>query len=169
MQELVTYLHDHNQSYIMMVDPPVSLNDSTSYDNGLNDDVYIKYTNGTVFVAAMWPGASSWVDWLHPNAQDFWTGQVTSFFNADTGVNVDGIWIDMNDVRESSVGTLVWNQGANCKPHSPQTSALTPVQTLMHGLLPTVIRQRHHQSGPPGHLYLAFQQTFSPQIPQQHS
>lgn len=84
----------------MMVDPPVSLNDSTSYDNGLNDDVYIKYANGSVFLAAMWPGASSWVDWLHPNAQTFWTGQVTSFFSAETGVDVDGIWIDMNDVRE---------------------------------------------------------------------
>ena len=82
----------------MMVDPPVSLNDSASYDKGLEDDVYIKHSNGTIFVAAMWPGASSWVDWQHPNAQKFWTDQVSSFFNADTGVNVDGIWIDMNDV-----------------------------------------------------------------------
>ena len=98
VRELVTHLHDHNQSFIMMVDPPVSLNDSTSYNNGLADDVYIKYANGTVLVASMWPGASSWVDWLHPNAQKFWSGQVASFFNADSGVNVDGIWIDMNDV-----------------------------------------------------------------------
>lgn len=98
VQELVTYLHNHNQSYIMMVDPPVSLNDSTSYDNGLKDDVYIKHSNGTVFLAAMWPGATSWVDWLHPNAQKFWTGEVQSFFDEKNGVDVDGIWIDMNDV-----------------------------------------------------------------------
>ncbi|KAH8812280.1 putative alpha-glucosidase [Xylogone sp. PMI_703] len=97
IQELVAYLHDHNQSYIMMVDPPVSLNDSVSYNNGLEDDVFIKYSNGTVFVAAMWPGATSWVDWLHPNAQEFWTGEVTSFFDSEKGINLDGIWIDMND------------------------------------------------------------------------
>jgi alpha-glucosidase len=101
MQELATYLHNHDQQLIMMIDPPVSLNDSTSYQNGLNDDVYIRYSNGSVFVAAMWPGATSWVDWLHPNAQKFWTGQVTSFFDPDNGIDVDGIWIDMNDVRAS--------------------------------------------------------------------
>jgi alpha-glucosidase len=98
MQELVTYLHDHNQSYIMMVDPPVALNDSQSYNRALQDDVFIKHENGTNFVGAMWPGATSFVDWLHPNAQSFWSRQVNSFFNENTGVDVDGIWIDMNDV-----------------------------------------------------------------------
>jgi len=29
---------------------------------------------------------------------DFWTSEVTSFFDPETGVDVDGIWIDMNDV-----------------------------------------------------------------------
>jgi alpha-glucosidase len=98
MQELVTYLHDHQQHYIMMVDPPVSMNDSASYNNGLNADAYIKDENGTVFVGTMWPGAVSYVDWLAPGAQPFWTGQVESFFNADTGIDVDAIWIDMNEV-----------------------------------------------------------------------
>jgi alpha-glucosidase len=98
VQELVTYLHDHQQQYIMMVDPPVSMNDSTSYNNGLDADVFIKDDNGTVYVATMWPGAVSYVDWLAPNAQSFWTGQVESFFNADSGINLDGIWIDMNEV-----------------------------------------------------------------------
>lgn len=74
----------------MMVDPPVALNDSASYNNGLDNDIYIKYDNGSVFVAAMWPGATSWPDWLHPNAQKFWTEQVQSFFDAGSGVNVDG-------------------------------------------------------------------------------
>ncbi|KAK5740018.1 hypothetical protein LTR17_004915 [Elasticomyces elasticus] len=97
MQELVDYLHERNMSYIVMVDPPVALNDSKSYDNALQKDVLLKRANGTVFVATMWPGATSWVDWLHPNAQDFWDSEVMSFFNEDTGLDVDGIWIDMND------------------------------------------------------------------------
>jgi hypothetical protein len=40
-----------------MVDPPVALNDSKSYDNALQKDVLIKYANGTVSVATMWPDA----------------------------------------------------------------------------------------------------------------
>ncbi|KAK4958489.1 hypothetical protein LTR10_004917 [Elasticomyces elasticus] len=97
MQELVDYLHERNMSYIVMVDPPVALNDTKSYDNALQKDVLLKRANGTVFVATMWPGATSWVDWLHPNAQDFWDSEVMSFFSEDTGLDVDGIWIDMND------------------------------------------------------------------------
>lgn len=98
MQELVTYLHDHNQSYIVMVDPPVSVNDSTSYNRGLKDDVFYKNADGSLYLGGMWPGVTAWVDWWHPNAQDFWTAEVTSFFDPETGVDVDAIWIDMNEV-----------------------------------------------------------------------
>ena len=56
VREVVDYLHAHNQSYIVMVDPPVALNDSKSYDNGLQRDIYLKNADGTVFVATMWPG-----------------------------------------------------------------------------------------------------------------
>jgi len=69
VREIVDHLHAHNQSYIVMVDPPVALNDSKSYDNALQKDVLLKDANGEVLVATMWPGATSWVDWLHPNAQ----------------------------------------------------------------------------------------------------
>lgn len=102
MQELVTYLHDHNQSYIMMVDPPVSINDSTSYNRGIQDDVYLKDSNGSVYLGGMWPGVTAYVDWFHPNATDFWTAEIASFFDADTGVDVDAIWIDMNEVRQKN-------------------------------------------------------------------
>uniref|UniRef100_A0A093UWK1 alpha-glucosidase n=1 Tax=Talaromyces marneffei PM1 TaxID=1077442 RepID=A0A093UWK1_TALMA len=97
MQELVAYLHNHDQQYIMMVDPPVSLNDSASYNAAVDLDVLIKYDNGTTFVATMWPGAVSYVDWFHPNAQSYWTGQIESFFDDQSGVGVDGMWIDMNE------------------------------------------------------------------------
>lgn len=98
MQQLVTYLHDHQQQYILMVDPPVSLNDSTSYGNLIDSDAQIKYDNGTDFVAVMWPGAVSYVDWFHPNALSFWSGQIGSFFDEQSGIDVDGMWIDMNEV-----------------------------------------------------------------------
>lgn len=106
MQELVAYLHNHDQHYIMMVDPPVSLNDSASYDAAVNAEVLIKNDDGTTFVATMWPGAVSYVDWLHPNAHSFWSGQIGSFFDDQSGVGVDGMWIDMNEVCLSACGTL---------------------------------------------------------------
>jgi alpha-glucosidase len=99
MQELVTYLHDHQQQYILMVDPPVSLNDSASWENAVQLDVLMKNSSGETFVGGMWPGPVGYVDWFHPNAQSFWSSQIASFFDDDNGVGVDGVWIDMNEVR----------------------------------------------------------------------
>ncbi|KAH8703699.1 glycosyl hydrolases family 31-domain-containing protein [Talaromyces proteolyticus] len=99
MQELVTYLHDHQQQYILMVDPPVSLNDSTSWQNAIDSDVLMKNSSGEVYVGGMWLGPVGYVDWFHPNSQSFWSGQITTFFDDESGVGVDGIWIDMNEVH----------------------------------------------------------------------
>lgn len=131
MQELVTYLHDRNQSYIMMVDPPVSVNDSTSYNRGLQDDVFFKNSDGSVYLGGIWPGVTTWVDWLHPNAQDFWTAEVASFFNAETGVDVDAIWIDMNEVRLAFSKDTFEN---DINSYSRPTSALSPVRIPFSGL-----------------------------------
>ncbi|CRG92657.1 alpha-glucosidase [Talaromyces islandicus] len=97
MQELVTYLHDHEQQYIMMVDPPISINDTSLYGTAKEKDLFMKWDNGSDFVATMWSGAASYIDFFNPNALDFWSGQIASFFNDDSGVGVDGMWIDMND------------------------------------------------------------------------
>lgn len=98
MQELVTYLHDHQQQYILMVDPPISINDTSLYNTAKEKDLFMKWDNGSDFVATMWPGAASYIDFFNPNAMDFWSGQIGSFFNDKSGVGVDGMWIDMNDV-----------------------------------------------------------------------
>jgi alpha-glucosidase len=98
VQEFVTFLHENQQHYIVMVDPPVSINDSTSYNNGVDAGVFIQYDNGTEFLAVMWPGAVSFVDYFHPNSQNYWSGQIGSFFSDSNGIGVDGIWIDMNEV-----------------------------------------------------------------------
>jgi alpha-glucosidase len=98
MQEFITYLHDHDQHYMMMVDPPISVNDSASYNAAQEAGVILGYDNGTEFWATMWPGAVVFVDWLHPNSQSFWSNQIATFFSDTAGVAVDGMWIDMNDV-----------------------------------------------------------------------
>lgn len=36
-------------------------------------------------------------DWFNPDTQDFWNAQFAEFFNATAGVDIDGLWIDMNE------------------------------------------------------------------------
>lgn len=45
----------------------------------------------------MWPGVAAFPDWFHPNVQDYWTGEFEAFFSADHGVDIDALWIDMNE------------------------------------------------------------------------
>jgi alpha-glucosidase len=36
-------------------------------------------------------------DWFHSNTQKYWNNEFASFFNADSGVDIDALWIDMNE------------------------------------------------------------------------
>lgn len=45
----------------------------------------------------MWPGATAFPDWFHPDIQKYWDGEFIDFFNSEIGVDIDGLWIDMNE------------------------------------------------------------------------
>ncbi|KAK6823973.1 maltase-glucoamylase sucrase-isomaltase lysosomal acid alpha-glucosidase [Aspergillus parasiticus SU-1] len=97
MRELVGYLHDHGQHYIVMVDPAVSVSDNGAFNRGLEQGVFLKTQNGSLYKGAVWPGVTAYPDWFHPDIQDYWNSEFTTFFNAETGVDIDGLWIDMNE------------------------------------------------------------------------
>lgn len=97
MREFINYLHDHGQHYIVMVDPAVASRDYPPFHDGVSKDAFMKEDNGTLYTGVVWPGPTNFPDWLSPNAQDFWNQQFDTFFNADTGVDIDGLWIDMNE------------------------------------------------------------------------
>ncbi|KAJ5819276.1 glycoside hydrolase family 31 protein [Penicillium riverlandense] len=97
MQQFVNYLHDHDQHYIMMVDPAVASRDYPPFHDGIAKDAFMKQDNGTLYTGVVWPGPTNFPDWFAPNAQAFWDQQFDTFFNADSGVDIDGLWIDMNE------------------------------------------------------------------------
>ncbi|KAG8963174.1 hypothetical protein FRC03_003321 [Tulasnella sp. 419] len=100
MQEIVNYLHNHNQQYILMIDPAVAYQPNKNYgayDRGTADDIWMKNPDGTPFLGVVWPGVTVFPDWFHPKAPAYWAEEVERFFDPKTGINVDGIWIDMNE------------------------------------------------------------------------
>ncbi|PWY89999.1 alpha/beta-glucosidase agdC [Aspergillus heteromorphus CBS 117.55] len=97
MRELVTYLHDHDQHYIVMVDPAVSVSDNDGYNDGVQQGIFLRVQNGSLYEGAVWPGVTVFPDWFNSGTQDYWTGEFARFFDADTGVDIDGLWIDMNE------------------------------------------------------------------------
>ena len=57
----------------------------------------MRYQNGSVFRGIVWPGVVAFPDWFHEKTQDYWINQFLEFFNPDTGLDIDALWIDMNE------------------------------------------------------------------------
>lgn len=97
MQVINNYLHDHDQRQILMVDPAVAYQPYPAYENGHADDIFLKRSNGSEWLGVVWPGVTVFPDWFNPVAQDYWNDEFSTFFDPTDGVNVDGLWIDMNE------------------------------------------------------------------------
>lgn len=97
VRQIVDYLHDHQQHYIVMVDPAVAYQTEgyAPFTNGVAHDAFLKEANGSIYVGVVWPGPAEFPDWFAPGTQDYWDGEFGSFFDADTGVDIDALWIDM--------------------------------------------------------------------------
>ncbi|KAL1964558.1 hypothetical protein VTN77DRAFT_6855 [Rasamsonia byssochlamydoides] len=97
VQEVVSYLHSHNQHYIMMVDPAVAYQNYSAFNNGVANDAFLKFANGSIYQGVVWPGPTAFPDWFAPNTQQFWNGEFSTFFDPTNGVDIDALWIDMNE------------------------------------------------------------------------
>ncbi|KAF2011418.1 glycoside hydrolase family 31 protein [Aaosphaeria arxii CBS 175.79] len=97
VRQLVDHLHAHQQHYVVMVDPAVSTRDNDAYSKGVEANIFHQYENGSLFQGVVWPGPTVFPDWFHPDTQKYWDDQFLRFFDAETGVDIDALWIDMNE------------------------------------------------------------------------
>ncbi|KAK6866091.1 alpha-glucosidase [Apiospora arundinis] len=98
MRDIVRHLHDHQQRYMLMVDPAVAERPYGAFERGVEMDVFLKTPpNAEYYRGVVWPGVAVFPDWLHPNASKYWTEQIGEAFSPQTGIDIDGIWIDMNE------------------------------------------------------------------------
>jgi alpha-glucosidase len=97
MRELVSTIHSRGQHYVVMVDPAVAYQDYPAFNEGRDQDVFYKRADGSIFEGVVWPGVTAFPDWFHPNTQSYWTDEFRAFFDPATGVDIDALWIDMNE------------------------------------------------------------------------
>ena len=72
---------------------------ASSYKNDFKTNftsIWIKESNGSALARDCWPGKSHWVDFLNPNAQQFWRSLMKPSFFKSTNSNYS-YWIDMNE------------------------------------------------------------------------
>lgn len=87
----------------------------------------------------MWPGTAVFPDWFAPNAQNYWDNEFAAFFDKDTGVDIDALWIDMNEpssfcafpcdqnkTTSANLGGIVTRQSNGDKKGLPNRDLLYP-------------------------------------------
>ena len=70
-------LHANGQRWVPILDPCIHIAKSYPvYQNGLDEDVFVKDLTGKPYVGQLWPGATNWPDFKNPKARDWWGGQI---------------------------------------------------------------------------------------------
>ncbi|KAH5294293.1 alpha/beta-glucosidase agdC [Parastagonospora nodorum] len=120
MRELVTTLHERDQRYVLILDPAIHAVDNyPPHQKGVEQDVFLKAADGSNILGIQWPGVVVWPDWLAPNTPQWWTDEIEATFDKDTGIDLDGIWVDMNEASN-------FCGGIDCKPREQVVNDGTP-------------------------------------------
>jgi alpha-glucosidase len=93
-QLLIRDLQNSGFRLVTIIDPGVKIDpDYSVYQSGLEHDVFIRLSDGTVFHGYVWPDDSVFADFTRPEVREWW-GDMQK---AHVGVGVSGIWNDMNE------------------------------------------------------------------------
>uniref|UniRef100_A0A2K5D9Z9 alpha-glucosidase n=1 Tax=Aotus nancymaae TaxID=37293 RepID=A0A2K5D9Z9_AOTNA len=107
--EFVKELHNNGQKLVIIVDPAISNNSSSSkpygpYDRGSDMKIWVNGSDGvTPLIGEVWPGHTVFPDYTNPNCAVWWAKEFELFHNQ---VEFDGIWIDMNEVSNFVDGSV---------------------------------------------------------------
>ncbi|KAK9710209.1 hypothetical protein K7432_008600 [Basidiobolus ranarum] len=102
LNDFLKDLHSRNQKMIMIVDPGIKVEEGNKpYEVGMERDVFIKRSDGEIFVGRVWPGKTTFPDWFHPEADKYWTELFHEWFDT---LPLDGVWLDMNEIANFADG-----------------------------------------------------------------
>lgn len=80
-----------------IVDPATAYYDYPAFNRGVEDNIFLLRENGSVWQGVVWPGVTAFPDWFASNISSYWNNEFALFFDAETGVDIDALWIDMNE------------------------------------------------------------------------
>ncbi|KAM5255777.1 maltase-glucoamylase [Ctenodactylus gundi] len=107
--DFVKDLHNNGQKLVIIVDPAISNNSSSSnpygpYDRGTAMKIWVNDSGGlNPVIGEVWPGRTVFPDYTNPSCAVWWAKEFELFYNQ---VEFDGIWIDMNEVSNFVDGSV---------------------------------------------------------------
>lgn len=64
LRQLVSYLHDHGQKYILVVDPARDRASHPPFERTAEDSILLRGPDGKLFEGVVWHGVSVFPDWF---------------------------------------------------------------------------------------------------------
>jgi alpha-glucosidase len=94
MPALAAELRKMNIELTASVNPGIKLDSSyEAHLDGVKKDVFVKYTDGSLFVSEIAPSTNHFVDFTNPRGREWWIDKMK--FLPDNGIH--GYWNDMNE------------------------------------------------------------------------
>ncbi|MCU0450039.1 MAG: DUF4968 domain-containing protein [Bernardetiaceae bacterium] len=94
-KELLAQLKQLGFEVVVMCDPGIKTEPGyPAYDEGLAQDMFVKYPDGTPYTAQVWPGWCHFPDFTSARVRQWW-GQ---YFGNYVAAGVRGYWNDMNEI-----------------------------------------------------------------------
>ena len=95
----------------VIIDPGIKVEKGyKAYEEGVKQNMFISYPDGTDYTAQVWPGWCNFPDFTKPSARKWWGG----LFKDNVAEGVEGFWNDMNEVaswgggKTSSIVRFDW-------------------------------------------------------------
>ncbi|KAF5288677.1 hypothetical protein FQA39_LY15319 [Lamprigera yunnana] len=94
-QDLIDTLKETNRKLVAIIDPHIKVDDEYMvHQTAKESNYYINNSDGTPFQGECWPGLSSYLDFLNPDALNYYSGLYSDHYFQNENVH---LWNDMNE------------------------------------------------------------------------
>jgi alpha-glucosidase len=94
-KKLTSELEKKGFNVVVMCDPGIKVEEGYQpYEEGLKEDIFIKYPDEVPYQGEVWPGWCHFPDFTKPKAREWWQKQMLHY----TEMGVTGFWNDMNEI-----------------------------------------------------------------------
>ncbi len=93
-KEMLGKLRDMDIRSVAIFDPGIKVEEGYSiYDDGIKEDVFVKYPDGQNYIASVWPGRCHFPDFTKEKTRNWWAQKFMEVIYQ----GMDGFWNDMNE------------------------------------------------------------------------
>jgi alpha-glucosidase len=94
-EKLLRELREMGFEVVLMCDPGIKVEKGYhAYEDGVRNDVFLKYPDGTYYTGQVWPGWCHFPDFTNPKTRSWWKEQFSDY----VALGVQGFWNDMNEI-----------------------------------------------------------------------